>query len=75
MIADLRVLRGEPSVAVDALGDAIASANDDDERDAAQYRLAEVYLTLGEAVAAIAVLRQVRPGYRDRDDLLAQHGE
>lgn len=75
MIADLRILRGEPSVAVAALRDAIASATDEDERDAAHYRLAEVYTTLGDAEAASAALREVSPGYRDRDALLAEHDD
>ncbi|MDC0721839.1 tetratricopeptide repeat protein [Nannocystis bainbridge] len=73
MIADLRILRGEPSVAVAALREAIDSANDEDERDAAQYRLAEVFTTLGDTAAAAEALRDVSPGYRDRDELLAEH--
>src|SRR5690606_9960620 len=73
MIADLRILRGEPEVAIAALREAVDSANDEDERDAAQYRLAEVYITLGDTAAAAAALREVSPGYRDRDELLAQY--
>ena len=45
-----------------------------DERDAARYRLAEVHLTLGDTAAAVAILREVSPGYRDRDAILAEYG-
>ncbi|HEY8376817.1 MAG TPA: tetratricopeptide repeat protein, partial [Nannocystis sp.] len=75
MIADLRILRGEPEVALAALREAIDSAVDDAERDAARYRLGEVYITLGDTAAAAAALREVSPGYRDREALLAQCGE
>ena len=75
MIADLRILRGEPDAAIGALEEAIAAAGDDDERDAARYRLAEIFATVGNLAAAASTLRLITSGYRERDALLAQYDE
>lgn len=70
MAGTLRVHRGETKEAVAQLKQAVTTATTEDERCEAAYELARVYETLGDTRAAIAQLRTVTEGYRDRDERL-----
>jgi pilus assembly protein FimV len=74
MMASLRAQRGDSERAVADLEVAIEHASDEDERSEARYELGVLFQTVGDDARAIEVLRQVAPGYRDRDDRLAELG-
>jgi tetratricopeptide (TPR) repeat protein len=74
MMASLRVQRGENEQALTDLQTAIDSATDQDEQSEARYELGVLYQALGDTERAIAALKVVAAGYRDRDERLASLG-
>ncbi len=74
MLGTLRVHRGETDQAISDLQEAVGLSSTTDESSEAAYELGVLYEMLGDATAAVAQLQQVAPGYRDRDQRLAQLG-
>ena len=72
MTASLHMQRGDTGEATAALERAIQSANTDSERREARYELAIVFEAAGDQDAAIAQYQQIKAGYRDRDERLAE---
>ena len=72
MMGTIRAQSGDPNSAADLFGRAIEAARTKDERCEANYELAMVMLGTGDVDAARAALEAVEPGFRDRDDQLAQ---
>ncbi|MCB9700681.1 MAG: tetratricopeptide repeat protein [Myxococcales bacterium] len=72
MMASLHLHRGEIPAAIADLEEAVAFAVTDDERSEARYELGVIYQVMGEEAKAVAAFEGVKPGYRDRDERLAQ---
>ena len=75
MMASLRLQRGDNDRAVGDLEVAIEQAGDEDERSEARYELGVLFQSLGDRARAISALKQVAPGYRDRDERLGELSE
>ena len=71
MLGALRVLQGDIESAVADLRRAAEVAGNDEERSSAAYELALVYEKTGENVAAVQLLEEVAPGFREREAKLA----
>lgn len=74
MLGTLRVHRGETEQAISDLNEATGLAQTPAEASEAAYELGVLYEMLGDTGSAIAQFLQVDPGYRDRDERLAQLG-
>ncbi|MCH9682538.1 MAG: tetratricopeptide repeat protein [Deltaproteobacteria bacterium] len=74
MLGTLRVHQGATDQAIHDLQQAVGLATTSDESSEAAYELGVLYEMLGDAGAAVAQLQQVAPGYRDRDQRLAELG-
>jgi tetratricopeptide (TPR) repeat protein len=74
LLGALRVHRGETDRAIADLKDAVRLASTPAEASEAAYELGVLYEVIGDSEAAIQQLLTVAPGYRDRDERLAELG-
>jgi len=72
MQGTLRVHQGDTNQAIANLNEAATLANTHAETSEAAYELGVLYEMLGDVGSAIAQFLQVDPGFRDRDERLAQ---
>ena len=71
MLGTLRLHRGEMSLAIDDLRQAIAVADTEDELSEARYELGLVLTKTGDVEAAIRELEKVPEGFRERNKRLS----
>ena len=72
MVANLMAGQGDTDGAIERLEAGRESARNDDERSEVNYELAVLHEAAGRRDAALAAMRDVGDGFRDRDAKLAE---